>query len=132
VRCVPDLSDPARATWHERTRLVLCDVYEEPGEALVSVAPRTILAPSGRAPGGGLRADAAPRSWSSSSCARRMKAAHAKGFDRSSTAGWFIEDYHTLQGTKVEPLVGAIRRHGISRACRSSRRKASGAPASRR
>ena len=52
----------------------------------------------------------APRSWSSSSCARRYEQAHAKGFDRLTTAGWFIEDYHTLQGSKVEPLVGAIRR----------------------
>src|SRR5205085_3744568 len=43
VRCVPDLGPLRVATWHERTVLVLCDVYEEPGEGLVGVAPRPLL-----------------------------------------------------------------------------------------
>ena len=75
----------------------------------------------------------APPSSSSSSCARPTSRRTQKGFDRLETAGWFIEDYHTLQGFKVEPLVGAIRRHARQpRACRSSRRRASGARASTR
>src|SRR2546429_6020673 len=43
IRCVPDLSTLRRATWLEHTAIVLCDVVDEEGNALVSVAPRTIL-----------------------------------------------------------------------------------------
>src|SRR5438094_9019631 len=43
VRCLTDLSTLRRATWLERTAIVLCDVVEEGRDALVSVAPRTIL-----------------------------------------------------------------------------------------
>ena len=38
-------------------------------------------------------------------------AAERKRFHDLEPFGWYIEDYHTLQGRKVEPLVGAIRRH---------------------
>ena len=37
--------------------------------------------------------------------------AAAKRYEGLETFGTYLEDYHVLQGTKVEPLVGAIRRH---------------------
>ncbi len=46
--------------------------------------------------------------------------------------GRAIEDYHILQGTKEEFLIGAIRRIWSDPGSRWSRRRASGAPASRR
>jgi glutamine synthetase len=111
VRCVPDLTTLRSATWLDRTALVLCDVYEEPGDALVAVAPRTILkrqleraAAAGYTPMGASELEFFI-------LRETYETAHQKGFDRLETAGWFIEDYHTLQGFKVEPLVGAIRRH---------------------
>lgn len=111
VRCVPDLGTLRRATWLERSALVLCDVYEEPGEALVAVAPRTILkrqleraAAAGYLPMGASELEFFILHDT-------YETARHKGFDQLETAGWFIEDYHTLQGFKVEPLVGAIRRH---------------------
>lgn len=110
VRCVPDLVTLRRAAWLERTALVLCDVYEEPGSALVSVAPRTILrrqveraAAAGFVPMGASELEFFVLH-------ETYESAHAKRFDSLETAGWFIEDYHTLQGFKVEPLVGAVRR----------------------
>jgi glutamine synthetase len=111
VRCVPDLATLRIASWLERTALVLCDVYEEPGEDLVAVAPRTILKRQLE------RAAAAGYVVMGASeleffiLRETYESAQQKGFDRLETAGWFIEDYHTLQGFKVEPLVGAIRRH---------------------
>src|SRR6185369_3730084 len=93
------------------TALVLCDVHEEPGDALVAVAPRTILkrqleraAAAGYVPMGASELEFFILK-------ETYETAEKKGFDRLETAGWFIEDYHTLQGFKVEPLVGAIRRH---------------------
>lgn len=36
--------------------------------------------------------------------------AHQKGYAALEPAGWYIEDYHLLQGGRVEPYVGAARR----------------------
>src|SRR5215813_7723479 len=40
---VPDLATLRRATWLEKSALVLCDVHSEKTHDLVSVAPRSIL-----------------------------------------------------------------------------------------
>jgi glutamine synthetase len=37
--------------------------------------------------------------------------AAARGFTSLEPAGWYLEDYHILQGTREEPLNGAVRRH---------------------
>ena len=39
------------------------------------------------------------------------KAAAEKGWNDLSQAGWYLEDYHMLQGTRHEKLNGPIRRH---------------------
>src|SRR5215470_1693086 len=111
VRCVPDLATLRIASWLDRTALVLCDVYEEPGEALVSVAPRSILKRQlERAAAAGYTAMGASE-LEFFILRETYESAQQKRFDGLVTSGWFIEDYHTLQGFKVEPLVGAIRRH---------------------
>lgn len=110
VRCRPDLSTLRRAAWLERTALVLCDVHADTDDAPVDVAPRTILRRQ--------LARAAEAGWLPMGASEleffvlrdSYEQAHAKGFDGLATSGWFIEDYHTLQGYKVEPLVGAVRR----------------------
>jgi glutamine synthetase len=111
VRCVPDLATLRRATWLERTALVLCDVVAEEGDELVAVAPRTILKRQvERAAAAGVRVMAA--SELEFFILRDSYAAAArKHFHDLEPFGWYIEDYHTFQGLKVEPLVGAIRRH---------------------
>ena len=38
------------------------------------------------------------------------QAASKKGFAHLEPAGWYVEDYHLLQGARVEPYVGAARR----------------------
>ena len=43
VHLAPDLATLRRASWRERTALVICDVHA-PDESLVAVAPRSILA----------------------------------------------------------------------------------------
>jgi glutamine synthetase len=111
VHCVPDLTTLRRATWLERTALVLCDVYDEEEETLVEVAPRTILKRQlDRARAAGVT----PRGASELEFfvwRETYESAQRKSFENLEPFGWYIEDYHTLQGFKVEPLVGAIRRH---------------------
>jgi glutamine synthetase len=110
VRCVPDLATLRRATWLDRTALVLCDVYEEAEDKLVSIAPRSILkhqlaraTAAGMVPKGGSELEFFV-------LRETYESAHSKGFDKLETFGWYVEDYHTLQGFKVEGLVGEIRR----------------------
>jgi glutamine synthetase len=111
VHCVPDITTLRRATWLERTALVLCDVYDEEAETLVEVAPRTILKRQvERARAAGVM----PRGASELEFfvwRETYESAHHKSFENLEPFGWYIEDYHTLQGFKVEGLVGAIRRH---------------------
>jgi glutamine synthetase len=111
VRCLPDLSTLRRATWLDRSALVLCDVHREEGDALVEVAPRTILkrqmeraAAAGLLPLGGSELEFFV-------LRETYESAHGKGFENLEPFGWYIEDYHTLQGAKSEPLIGEIRRH---------------------
>ncbi|GIW42067.1 MAG: glutamine synthetase [Candidatus Binatia bacterium] len=111
IRCVPDLSTLRRAAWLERTALVLCDVHDERTGDLVAVAPRTILRRQVE------RARAAGYVAMGGSelefflLRETYESAREKGFDNLEPFGWYVEDYHILQGTKAEPLVGAIRRH---------------------
>ena len=111
IHCVPDLTTLRMATWLERTALVLCDVYDEERETLVDVAPRTILKRQlERAAAAGVRPMGASE-LEFFVLRETYESAHRKGFDNLEPFGWYIEDYHTLQGFKEEPLIGAIRRH---------------------
>jgi glutamine synthetase len=111
MRCLPDLSTLRRATWLDRTALVLCDVYAEEGDTPVEVAPRTILKRQiERAAAAGFRAMGGSE-LELFLLRETYESAHQKGFDQLQPFGWYVEDYHTLQGFKEEGLVGAIRRH---------------------
>jgi glutamine synthetase len=111
VHCVPDLTTLRRASWLERTAVVLCDVLDEERETLVDVAPRSILKRQvERAAAAGLRAMGASE-LEFFILRETYESAHQKSFENLETFGWYVEDYHTLQGVKVEGLVGAIRRH---------------------
>lgn len=111
VHCVPDLTTLRRATWLERSAIVVCDVLNAESEAPVSVAPRNVLKRQME------RAHAAgflPKMGSELEffiVKDTYEGAHAKHFEGLEPFGWYVEDYHTLQGLKSEPLVGAIRRH---------------------
>jgi glutamine synthetase len=111
MRCIPDLGTLRRATWLEKTALVLCDVYEEERDVLVEVAPRTVLKRQiERARALGYRAMGASE-LELFVLRETYESAHQKGFDQLQPFGWYIEDYHTLQGFKSEALIGAIRHH---------------------
>ncbi len=110
-RPVPDLSTLRVASWLEKTAMVLCDVYEEEGDALVRFAPRGILRNQlARAAKLGFNAMGASELELYVFKDSYDDIAN-KGFINLQPVGRLIEDYHILQGTKEEFLVGAIRRH---------------------
>ncbi len=110
VLCRPDLSTLRLAAWQDRTALVLCDVWDEAGAAQVSVAPRTILQRQiARAADAGLLLQAG-NELEFFLFRETYRQASEQHYHELQTFGNYIEDYHILQGTRAEPIVGEIRR----------------------
>jgi len=110
VHLRPDLATLRRASWRERTALVICDVHA-PDESLVAVAPRAILA---------AQIDAAGRAGYTAQTASELEyyvvrasydEAAAADYAGLQPAGRYVEDYSTLRGSRDEDLDAAARRH---------------------
>jgi len=108
---VPDMRTLRRASWLEKTALVLCDVMDEKTKAPVSVAPRSILR---------RQVDLAKKMGFQAFAATELehflfrtsyREAAQKGYRDLEAAGWYLEDYHILQGTRTEAFHAAARRH---------------------
>jgi glutamine synthetase len=107
--CVPDLGTLRTLSWLERSAQVICDLETEAGS--VAVAPRSILRRQvERAAAAGYRALGASE-LEHYVFKDGYEAARAKRFEGLEPFGWYIEDYHMLQGTRQEPFHGALRRH---------------------
>lgn len=108
VRLQPDLSTLRRLPWLERTALVLCDVVDDSGAPLPE-SPRSILRRQvDRARERGLLPMVASE-LEFYVFRDTYESARAKHYHDLVTYGGYIEDYHILQGTKEEWLIGTIR-----------------------
>ncbi len=111
VHAVPDLATLRRATWLDRSALVLCDVHDDSTHDGVAVAPRTILR---------RQVDTAAEAGFTVMTASELeyfvldgsyRDAAAGGYRDLQPRGGYIEDYHLLSGRRAEPLNAAARRH---------------------
>lgn len=110
-RMVPDLATLRVASWLEKTALVLCDLTPRDSHALLAQAPRSILRRQvERAAAMGFQAMAGSE-LEYYSFNQSYRQAAAAGYASLEPAGWYLEDYHVLQGTREEALNGAVRRH---------------------
>ncbi|MDQ3804001.1 MAG: glutamine synthetase family protein [Acidobacteriota bacterium] len=110
-RLKPDMGTLRTASWLDKTAVVLCDVTERDSHTPVGVAPRSILKKQvERIRSAGFEA----------MCGSELeyyifnnsyRHAAAVGYAELEPAGWYVEDYHVLQGTREERLNGAVRRH---------------------
>ncbi len=108
---VPDLATLRRASWLEKSALVICDVHDRSGHGLVPVAPRTILrAQVERAARLGFDVFAASELEYYVFDAS-YRAAAEQGYRDVPQAGWYLEDYHMLHGSRHEKLNAPVRRH---------------------
>lgn len=108
---VPDLSTLRLASWLDKTALVLCDVEDEKIHALVSIAPRSILKKQiERAVAMGFSVMAASE-LEYYIFEDTYRAAFEKGYDKLTPMGWYLEDYHILQGTREEKFTAQARHH---------------------
>src|SRR3984893_8331608 len=106
-----DLATLRVANWLDRTALLTCDVFQPDSHAFVEQAPRSILRRQierafelGYQPMAGSELEYYIFNNS-------YRHAAAAGYNGLESAGWYLEDYHVLQGTREENLNGAVRRH---------------------
>jgi glutamine synthetase len=106
-----DMETLRLASWLDRTALVTCDLLHPKSHALVEEAPRSILRRQiERAATMGYR----PMTGSELEYYifnNSYRQAAASGYTGLEAAGWYLEDYHVLQGTREEKVNGAFRRH---------------------
>jgi glutamine synthetase len=111
IRLVPQLPTLRIASWLEKTAIILCDVFEEETDKLVDVAPRSILHKQ--------VAQASAMGYEAMGASELEFFVFKDSFDEAAEKQYidlqpfsnYIEDYHLLQGTKEEIVIGAIRYH---------------------
>ena len=111
VHMLPDLATLRIATWLDKTAFVLCDVKSEKTHDYVAVAPRSILR---------RQVDAARKLGDTGYAGTELehylfqttyRQAAQQDYRNLEPAGWYLEDYHVLQGTRTEGFHAAARRH---------------------
>jgi len=106
----PDLRTLRLAAWLERSAFVICDVLNRKTHEPVAPAPRNVLRRQvERAAKAGFTAMAGSELeyYLFQNSYREIA---QKPFEGLQPAGWYLEDYHMLQGTRAEPFHGAARR----------------------
>jgi glutamine synthetase len=108
---VPDLNTLRLASWLDKTAMVLCDVKNAKTHDAIAIAPRSVLR---------RQIDAARSLGFESFAASELeyyiftdtyRDAARQGYNGLEPAGWYLEDYHILQGTRTESYNSAVRRH---------------------
>jgi len=108
---LPDLATLRNASWLEKTAMVICDVKEEESDLLVSVAPRTILRQQIKKANKLNYTSKAGSELEYFIFEDSYKSAAENGYNNLKSMGWYIEDYHMLQGSREEIFTAAARRH---------------------
>ena len=111
IRLVPQLSTLRIASWLEKTAIILCDVFEEESDKLVDIAPRSILHKQIES--------ASDMGYEAMGGSELELYVFKDSFDEAAEKQYidlqpfskYNEDYHLLQGTKEEIVIGAIRHH---------------------
>jgi len=107
----PDLSTLRTASWLDRSAMVICDLLDVKTHDPITQAPRSILR---------RQAEKAKKLGYTVFAASELeyylfqdsfRECSQKKYAGLQPAGWYIEDYHMLQGTREEEFNGAARRH---------------------
>lgn len=106
----PDWDTVRILPWVERTALVMCDLVDVRSGALIDVAPRSVLRRQVEA-----AADLGVRAMVASEIefylfADSYDEAYAKGYRDLKPHSPWVQDYHVLQTTKDEYVIGHLRR----------------------
>jgi len=110
-RLAVDLSTLRVASWLGKTALAICDVIDEHDQKLVALAPRSLLKHQ--------VCQAAELGYSVMAASEleyylfqdSYREAAGGDYRNLQPAGWYLEDYHVLQGSREESFNGVVRRH---------------------
>jgi len=110
LHLTPDMGTLRPVPWLDRTALVLCDLVAHDGTP-ISVGPRSILRNQiQRLQNLGFEAKAASE-LEYFLYRTSYRDAASTDYRNLEPAGWYVEDYHLLQGARTEDLNGEFRRH---------------------
>ncbi|MEK7702390.1 MAG: glutamine synthetase family protein [Nitrospirota bacterium] len=110
---VPDFATLRIASWLPKTALILCDLEDDSKSksTMITEAPRSILKRQvERLSQFGFTAMAASE-LEYYLFQNSYRDAASKGYRDLTPRGWYLEDYHLLQGSRNEDYHGAARRH---------------------
>ncbi len=108
---VPDISTLRKASWLKKTAIVICEVHDSESHQLQSQAPRSILQ---------VQVDQLATAGYDSYAATELEyylfdqsycSADKQNYHQLKSAGWYLEDYHILQGTRIEKFTANARKH---------------------
>ena len=106
----PDLATLRSAAWLERSALVICDLQNVDSREPIAQAPRSILRRQIAAAAAlGLTAMGASE-LEYYLFQTSYREASQKNYQGLTAAGWYLEDYHMLQGARTEPYHSVVRR----------------------
>ncbi len=107
----PDLATLRVAAWLDRSALVICDVMNHKTREPIEPAPRNVLRRQlDRAAKLGFTAMAGSE-LEYYLFETNYREASDKGYENLKPAGWYLEDYHMLQGARTEPFHSRVRAH---------------------
>jgi glutamine synthetase len=108
---VPDMKTLRVASWLESTALVVCDVYSDKTHDLVAEAPRSLLSKQIKQMTSlGFESKAATE-LEYYLFENDYRSANETGYSQMTPAGWYLEDYHIMQGSRTEEFTAAARKH---------------------
>ena len=108
---VPDWNTLRIASWLDKSAMVICDVYDEKSKSKLPLAPRTFLAQQLEKAGSRQLSVLASSELEYFLFNESFAEAAKKEYAHLTPAGWYIEDYHILQGTREENFNAQARRH---------------------
>jgi len=106
----PDFASLHVATWLDRTAIIFCDIVDESSHELLAALPRSILKNQ--------IAKASQQGYSAKTASELEYYLFKDGFEEANQrsyhdlqpAGWYLEDYHILHGSRNESFHGELRR----------------------
>jgi glutamine synthetase len=111
LHLVPDLATLRRASWLDRTALVLCDPCRGEEETPVAEAPRVLLKRQVAALEARGLAARTGSELEYYTFRTSYAEAHEAGYTDLQPLSWYLEDYHILQGSREEFFHAEVRRH---------------------
>lgn len=111
VTLSPDMNTLRVATWLDKTAMVLCNINDNKTGDLVNIAPRSLLIKQiekAMEMGYATKAGSELEYYIFNDT---YQEAAADKYQHLEPAGWYIEDYHALQGNRVEFFNAEVRRN---------------------